>query len=143
MSPRYLISGFAAFLVVFMGGWAVHGMLLTDDYMQTPQLFRDKADTMAHFPFTILAYLVLGFAFAWIYRQGIASGSSWLMQGIRFGFAVGCLVAFPMYLIYYVVQPMALTTVIKQIVGDTVFYVVAGVVVAFINMKEARASSES
>ena len=140
MNPRLLISGFAAFLVVFMGGWAVHGMLLTEDYMQTPQLFRDKADTMAHFPFTILAYLVLGFAFAWIYRQGIVQGRSWLMQGIRFGIAVGCLVAVPMYLIYFVVQPLFFTTVIKQIVGDTAAYVVCGVVVAFINIKDTRAT---
>src|SRR5262252_4474373 len=123
MTPRFLISGFAAFLVVFTGGWAIHGMLLTDDYMQTPQLFRDKGDTMAHFPFMILAYLILGFTFAWIYRQGIVTGSSWLMQGIRFGIAVGLLVAAPMYLIYYVVQPMALTTTIKQIVGDTLVYI--------------------
>ena len=140
MNTRSLISGVAAFLVVLMGGWAIHGMLLTDDYMQTPQLFRDRADTMAHFPFMIVAYLILGFAFSWIYRQGVVAGSSWLIQGIRFGIAVGCLVAVPMYLIYFVVQPMAFTTVIKQIVGDTIVYVVCGIVVAFINMKDARAA---
>lgn len=142
MNTRSMISGVAAFLVVLMGGWAVHGMLLTDDYMQTPQLFRERSDTTAHFPFMILAYLVQGFAFSWIYRQGIVGGSSWLMQGIRFGLAVACVVAVPMYLIYFVVQPMAFTTVIKQIIGDTLVYIVCGIVVAFINLKDARAAAQ-
>jgi hypothetical protein len=50
---------------------------------------------------------------------------------VRFGIAVAFLTTVPTYMIYYVVQPMPLDTVIKQIVFDSVLMVVLGIVVAF------------
>ena len=81
----------------------------------------------------VLAFLSMGFAFAWIYRQGISTERPWLMQGLRFGLAVAFLTPLPMYLIYYVVQPMEGATTAKQIIGDSISFIVAGIVVAFIN----------
>jgi|GEM_PF-190427 len=134
MGKRFWISGFVAFLIVLMGGWAVHGMLLTADYMRLPPaMFRTQAEVNAHFPYMVFAYLVLGFAFTWVYRQGVVTTRSWLLQGIRFGIAVALLVSVPMYLIYFVIQPMEGMTVFKQIVGDTVVFIICGIVVAFIN----------
>jgi len=141
MDKRFWISGFVAFLIVFTGGWLVHGMLLTADYMKTPQLFRAAAESKGPYvPFMVVAYLLMGFAFAWIYLQGIAANRPWLTQGIRFGFAAALMAQVPMYLIYYVVQPMELSTVIKQIIGDGITMIVCGIVVAFIN-KSATATA--
>ena len=142
MDKRFWISGFVAFLIVFLGGWAVHGMLLTADYMRLPpQMFRTQPEINAHFPFMVLAYLVLGFAFTWIYRQGISANRPWLVQGIRFGIAAALLVSVPVYLIYYVVQPMEGVTVLKQIVGETLVFIICGIAVAFINKTETVAAS--
>ena len=109
-------------------------MLLTADYMSLPkEMFRPQPDVNSHFPFMVLAYLILGFAFTWIYRQGISANRPWLIQGVRFGIAAALLVSVPMYLIYYVIQPMEGMTVFKQIAGDTTTFVICGIVVAFIN----------
>jgi hypothetical protein len=140
MDKRFWLSGFAAFFIVFLGGWVVHGLLLTSDYSKLPQLFRTQSDVGPHFPFMVLAYLSLGFAFAWIYRQGINADRRWLSQGVRFGIAAALLSPVPMYLIYYVVQPMELSTVMKQILGDAVTLIICGIVVAFIN-RSAREST--
>ena len=135
---KFLISGFVAFLIMFTGSWLVHGLLLTEDYKRVPQLFRPEADAGSHFVFMVLAFISMGFAFAWIYRQGITPNHARLMQGIRFGIAVAFLTPVPMYLIYYVVQPMELSTTIKQIVGDGFMLVITGIVVAMINGNESR-----
>jgi hypothetical protein len=133
MDKRFWISGFAAFLVLFTGSYLVHGMWLTSDYMRRPQLFRPESEAGSHFIFMVLAFLSMGFAFAWVYRQGISAGRPWLMQGLRFGLAVAFLTPLPMYLIYYVVQPMEGATTAKQIIGDSISFLVTGIVVAFIN----------
>ena len=92
-------------------------------------------------PSMVLAFIFMGFAFAWIYRQGIAANRPWLVQGVRFGIAVALVAQVPLYLIYYVVQPMEGTTVLKQIVGDTLTLIVCGVVVAFINKSTTTAAT--
>jgi hypothetical protein len=141
MDKRFWISGIAAFLIVFTGGWLVHGMLLTADYMKTPQLFRSAVEPRGPYvPFMVAAYVLMGFAFTWIYRQGIAANRPWLVQGIRFGLAAALMGQIPLYLIYYVVQPMELSTVIKQVIGDGITMIVCGIVVAFIN-RSAREST--
>jgi len=141
MDKRFWISGFVAFLITFMGSWLVHGLLLTKDYARVPQLFRPESEAQAHFPFMVLAFIFMGFAFAWIYRQGIAANRPWLVQGVRFGIAVALVAQVPLYLIYYVVQPMEGTTVLKQIVGDTLTLIVCGVVIAFINKSTTTAAT--
>jgi hypothetical protein len=133
MDKRFWISGVAAFLVLFTGSYVVHGLWLTADYMRHPQLFRPEAEAGSHFIFMVLAFISMGFAFAWIYRQGISPNRPWLLQGLRFGIAVACLTPLPMYLIYYVVQPMEGATVAKQVIGDAVSLIITGLVVAFIN----------
>lgn len=132
MDKRFWISGVVAFLILFTGSYLVHGMWLTADYMRRPQLFRPEAEAGSHFIFMVLAFISMGFAFAWIYRQGISANRSPAAQGLRFGIAAACLTPLPMYLIYYVVQPMEGATTAKQIIGDSTTLIITGVVVALI-----------
>lgn len=138
MDKRFWISAVVAFLIIFTGAWLVHGMLLHDNYLKMPQLFRTQAEANAHFPYMILAYVLLALSFTWIYRQGISVDQPWLIQGLRFGLATTLLGPAPMYLIYYVVQPMDGLTVAKQIVGDGIVLIITGIVVAFINKRDAK-----
>jgi hypothetical protein len=132
MNTKFLLAGVAGFIVSLAGGFVAHGMLLRNDYAQIPNLMRTDADAMNYFPFMLLSHLLKGFAFAWIYRQGISPGTPWLTHGVRFGVAVALLMTVPLYLIYYAVQPMPGTLVVKQIVADSISTVLMGVVVAFI-----------
>jgi hypothetical protein len=86
----------------------------------------------------ILAHIFMAGAFAWIYARGVEP-KPWLGQGMRFGIAVAFLTVVPIYMIYYVVQPMPGGLVVKQIVFDGILTVILGIVVAFLYRTETRA----
>ena len=132
MDIKFWISGVVSFILMMAAGFVIHGMLLHDDYLQT-KLFRSPEGSETYFPYMLLAHILMGFAFAWIYRQGISPGESWVSQGIRFGAAISLLMTIPMYLIYYAVQPMPGMLVAKQIIFDVIAVLITAVVVAFIN----------
>ena len=139
MNKRFLISGIAASVVFFLLGFLVHGVLLSQDYMQLKNLMRPEAEAMANMPYMVVAHILMGFAFAWIYSQGV-SGASWIAQGVRFGTAAAFLVIVPWYLIYYSIQPWPPATVAKQIIFDSIGMVITGLVVAFINKDSSPAT---
>jgi hypothetical protein len=133
VDKKFWITGIACTIFAFAAGFIVHGLILGADYKALPNLFRPEADAQGYFPFMILAHIMMGFAFAWIYLKGITPGQPWLMQGIRFGIAVAFLTVIPMFLIYYAIQPMPGETVGKQIAFDSISTIMNGVVAAFIN----------
>lgn len=140
MDKKFWISGIVASLLFFLIGFLVHGVLLTEDYMRLKALMRPEAEAMANMPYMILAHVLMGFAFAWIYARGI-SGASWIAQGLRFGVAVALLVIVPWYLIYYSIQPWPAATVAKQIIFDGIGMVITALAVAFINKDSSSAST--
>ncbi len=119
-------------------GFIVHGWLLAPDYMKLAALFRSPADAQGYFGFMILAHVLIGIGFTWIYRAG-REARPFLAQGVRFGLAVAVLTVIPTYLIYYAVQPMPGDVVVKQIVLDTISMVLMGIVCAWINQERAPA----
>jgi hypothetical protein len=131
MDKRFWIAGIAASVLFFVLGFLVHGVLLSSDYMQLKSLFRPEAEAMSNMPIMTLAHVIMGFAFAWIYAQGI-SGDSWLMQGLRYGVATALLVSIPWYMIYYSVQPWPGMTAFKMGLFDSLSLIITGIVVAYI-----------
>ena len=119
------------FIAWFFGSFVVHGVLLSTDYMQLTSLFRTEADAQKYFPLMVLAHVILAGAFVWIYARGVEA-KPWLAQGVRFGIAVALLTIVPSYLIYFVVQPMPASVVIKQIVFDGILLVILGIIVAWL-----------
>lgn len=133
MSKKFLITGLACTIAAFIMSFLAHGILLDPDYVQLPNLFRPKDEAAGYFPYMLIAHVFIGFAFAWIYIQGISPGIPWIVQGLRYGVAIACLVTIPTYLIYYAVQPMPGSIVAKQIFFDGVGVIVNGLIAAFIN----------
>jgi hypothetical protein len=131
MNRRFVIAWVAVFIAWMAGSFLVHGVLLHADYARLPNLFRPEADAQQYFPLMILAHVFLSGAFVWIYARG-AQAKPWLAQGVRFGIAIALLTAVPMYLIYYVVQPMPGMHVAKQIVFDGVLTLLLGALAAFL-----------
>lgn len=131
MSKRFVIAWVVVFVVWMLGSYGVHGVLLHDDYLRLSNLFRTEADSMKYFPWMIAAHVILSGAFVWIYSRGVEA-APWMGQGVRFGIAIALLTIVPTYLIYYVVQPMPVETVIKQILFDGILTIVLGLVVAFV-----------
>ena len=132
MGKKFWISVVAMFVVSMLIGMVVHGMLLGPEYMKLTSLFRPEADQQKYFWAMLLAHVFIAFSFTWIYLRGRES-RPFVGQGVRYGIAVALLTAVPVYLIYYAVQPMPLDLIVKQIVFDTLGYIVMGVVLAWIN----------
>jgi hypothetical protein len=131
MDKRFLVAWIIVFVVWMVGSFLVHGALLAPGYRGVPELFRADADAQRHFPFMLLAHVIMAGALVWIYARGVED-APWTGQGLRFGLAVALLTAVPWYLIYYAVQPMPGTIVARQIVYDTVLTLLLGLVVAYL-----------
>jgi len=136
MNKRFLIAWLVLFIAWFLGSFVVHGVLLHNDYSALPNLFRKEADAQNFFPLMLLAHVFLSGAFVWIYARGVEA-RPWLGQGLRYGVAVVFLTTVPLYLIYYVVQPMPGATVAKQIVFDGILVLILGAIVAFMYRRPA------
>ena len=133
MGGRFWISGVVMSVLFLMSGFVVHGVLLHNDYAQLPNLLRPEAEAQGYFMWMLLADVLMGFGFTWIYLKGREPGRPAVGQGLRFGIAIAVLMTIPMYLIYYAVQPWPGAVVVKQIVYDVISVLVMGVVVALIN----------
>ncbi|MDH5215459.1 MAG: hypothetical protein OEY04_14760 [Gammaproteobacteria bacterium] len=131
MNKKFIIAWIVAFVVWMAGSFVVHGVLLESRYAQLPNLYRSSADAESNMHLMLLAHILLAGAFVWIYQRG-REDKPWLAQGLRFGLAVAFLTAIPMYMIYYVVQPMPGMLAVTQIVYDTVLLLILGAVTAFL-----------
>jgi hypothetical protein len=130
MNKRFFLAWLAVFIAWFIGSFIVHGVLLHADYAQLSNLFRKEAEAQNFMPLMLLAHIIMSGAFVWIYARGVEP-RPWLGQGIRYGLAIVLLTTVPLYLIYYVVQPMPGATVVKQIVFDGILVLILGAIVAF------------
>jgi len=137
MNKKFLIAWLVMFVLYFAFGFVVHGVLLHDDYIATG-IMRPEEQQQGMMGLMILAHVMLAGAFTWIYARGVEN-KPWLGQGLRFGLAVAFLAVIPLYLIYYVVQPLPSSLVCKQIVFDTVCTLILGAVVAFLYRGQGRA----
>jgi hypothetical protein len=131
MGKRFVVAWIAVFVAWMAGSFLIHGTLLRDEYAALGSLFRPEAESGALFPFMLLAHVILAGAFVWIYARGVAE-TPWAGQGLRFGLAIACVSAIPMYTIYYVVQPMPGTLAVRQIVYDGLLLLALGLLVAWL-----------
>ena len=137
MNKKFFIAWIVLFIAYMAFGITVHGMLLKADYAATG-LMRPDAEAEQLVLWMIVAHVLMAGAFTWIYARGVEN-KPWLAQGLRFGLAVSLLCVVPLYMIYYVVQPMPGMLAVKQIVFDTIATLVLGTIVAFLYRGQGRA----
>jgi hypothetical protein len=141
MNKKFLISWVVIFVVWMVGSFVVHGLLLGSDYANAqPNLMRPEAEQQSLFHWMLIGHVIMAGAFVWIYNRG-NEDKPWLDQGFRYGIAVALLAAVPVYMIYYVVQPMSGMLAVKQMIFDSALLVILGIVVAFLNKSEATRAS--
>lgn len=132
MDKRFWIAGIVATILFFALGFVVHGLLMTNDYMNYKHLFRTEEEAMGNMHLMTLAHVIMGFAFAWVYGKGVDAGESWIAQGLRFGVAAVLLITVPWYLIYYSIQPWGASVVAKQVVLDGLCMIIVALATAYV-----------
>jgi hypothetical protein len=138
MNKRFVVAWLVLFVAWMAGSFVVHGMLLHDVYAQYPNLFRPETEAQRYFPLMLLAHVSLAGALVWIYSRGVED-RPWLGQGLRFGLGLAMLTIVPTYVIYFVVQPIAASMAIRQIVYDGVLLLLLSALVAFLYRDGKRA----
>ncbi len=136
---KFFLAVVVTFLVTMTTGFIVHGALLGEDYKALGSHMRDEQGQGAHFPFMLIAHVVLAVGVAWIYGKGV-EGTSWVGQGLRFGIALW-LVASAGYLIYFAVQPLPGGLVARQIVYGLFENLILGLALASLYRSKAGAAA--
>jgi hypothetical protein len=131
MNRRFLITWLVLFVAWYVGSFIVHALLLHADYEQLAGLFRQPDEAKPYLPLMVIAHLLMAGAFVWIYARGVEP-KPWAGQGLRYGIAIAALMIVPLYLIYFVVQPMPASTVLKQIVYETILVLLLGLLAAYL-----------
>lgn len=125
-------------VATLLTGFVVHGLLLAGDYAPLiGTLLRTQEDSQHYFPWMIVADLLIGFTMTWLYRFGFSEGRTTAAQGLRFGLAVALLSVVPLHLIYYSVQPTPAVLVVKQVIFDTIRFMLLGVLIAYLQPRRA------
>lgn len=137
MTKRFFLAWGVTFVAWMVLSFVVHGVLLYDEYVKLPSLFRPEAEAQQRFPLMILAHVLMAGGFVWIYAHGVEA-RPWAGQGLRYGVAVALMTAVPTYLIYFVVQPMPARLAAKQILSDGITVVLLGTLVAFLYRRPPR-----
>ena len=129
MDKKYILSVLLILVVSMVLGFITHGWALMDEYTATG-LFREAAEQEARTPWMIIAHVVLAFAFVALYRKGVED-KPWAGQGLRFGLLIALIAYVPIYIIYYVVQPMPEMLVFRQAAYETINTMILGLAVAW------------
>ncbi len=129
---KFWISFVALLVITMTGGFLTHGLWLVPDYAALPNIMRGEEDANAHFQYMLMAHVLIAGGLAWIYRVGRKDGD-WMGQGLRFGFAIALVSSVPFFMIYHAVAQFPFDLMVKQIIGDTVTLLAAGVAVAYAN----------
>jgi hypothetical protein len=126
---RFVTASIAAFVVVAVVEFVIHGVLLSGMYRQAASAFRADADARARFWLFYVGYLVFAFFFTFIYTKGYERDRGGLAQGLRFGFYVGVMIGALESLVWYVVLPVPATLAVSWFLAYVVMALAAGAVV--------------
>lgn len=133
MNNKFVVSSLVLAFAALTLGFVVHGLMLQNDYLRLPNIFRPESEAQGYFGFMLLAHLLIGIGLTWIYRRGHEPGKGVVAQGIRFGLSIVVVSTLPMYLIYFAVQRLPSDLVAQQIVFDTIGMLAVGVLTAWLN----------
>ena len=131
---KLLIGFVAVFLTLEVLDALIHGVILMSTYMAMQSVWR--ADMMAKMWVLHVVKLITAFFFVVIFSKGYENKG--IMEGIRYGFYVGMIVASGFGLGTYASFPIPHALALHWFVLTLIEYVIAGVVVALVyGRKEA------
>jgi uncharacterized membrane protein YagU involved in acid resistance len=134
MSTKLVGAALAAFVILFVAGFLVHGVWLGDAYRQMRDAgFSFRAEEAMRHKLWII--LVIHFLYSILFRLVYAKGMEekpWVGQGIRYGTLATLFTVVPSALNDYVVYKLPHTMVIDWMVAGLITLILMGLVVAAI-----------
>jgi hypothetical protein len=134
MNPkRYAGAAAAVVGIQFVLDFIVHGVLLKDSYQATASLWRPMAEMQGLMWTMWVLYLLCGLVLPYLYSKGYEPGKGVIGQGLRFGVAIGLLLASGMSLGTYFMIPLPRSMAVAWFVAGMVQYAVIGMAIALIH----------
>lgn len=132
---HFIIATICTFIAIYFYEFALHVGYLMDLYLQTPDLWRTPEDMEQYIPYIYFYQFSMALAITWIFVQGYENRG--LMEGIRFGTALGLLMGASMFA-SYTYMPISGELAIKWFLGYFVEGLIVGVVLS-LTYKNAQA----
>lgn len=131
-TQKYVISSVAAAVFIFLYGWIVYGLLLTDYVASISPEGSMLPPGSENMLYIALGCLIQGFGLGLIYTRGHEGKGP--MEGVRFGLFVGIFLL-GVYTLMAGISPYSLRAGITFAVIDTIMYMGAGVAFAMLYKK--------
>lgn len=133
MNKKFWIGFVVVFVVLSILAFIINMWLMSSAYKETASLWRPEGE-MKIWLFYIV-YLFIAFFFTLIFHKGY-EGKGWL-EGLRYGFYVGMLMAVPMAYATYASMPIPYHFALQWFIYGLIEYVILGVVLSLIYGKQA------
>jgi hypothetical protein len=128
MTKKFWIAALAAFVVLFVYGFAVYGTLLAS-YMEGALEGIGRAESPL-WPY-FFRYAIMALVMAFIYPKGYEGGTPWL-EGLRFGLLTGVLLAAAMALDFYGLLPISGSAMLVMFIPELIGLGITGMVIGAI-----------
>jgi hypothetical protein len=134
MSKTFWLACGAVFVAFVAIDFVVNTVLMKEDYAATAALWRPEAE-MKIWIFQVVSAFV-AFFFTMIFSKGYEGGG--IVEGVRYGFYVGMMMAVPMAYGSYGAMPIPYSFALKWFISGLIEYVIAGAIVAAVYGKQAQ-----
>ena len=129
-TKRYFLAVLATFVAIFVVDFIIHGILLTDMYMKTAQLWRSQEEYLM--PYMLISHLTFTAVFVFIFTRNYEGKG--IGEGLRFGFYIGLLFA-TMNIGMYSYMPIPFSLIAAWIVASIAKGLIAGAVTSLVYKK--------
>ena len=125
---KVLLGFVAVFIVLVVLDWLVHGVLLAGAYESMQNVWRpDMAQKMW---ILYIVKLFVAFFFSFIFSKGFENKG--IMEGVRYGFYMGLLLAVPYAYGTYASFAIPYSVALQWFIYALIEYIIAGVVLALV-----------
>ena len=133
MVKKLILGSVVVYVVIAVLEFVFNTLLLSSAYQQTSNLWRPEAEVKTWLLFVVYAFIA--FFFTLIFSKGYEGKG--VIEGLRYGFYVGMLVALPFAYSGYAVMPLPYSLALQWFLYGLIEYLVAGAAVALVFGKKA------
>ncbi len=129
-NKTFWIGLIVVFIVMQALGYVIHEVLMGDTYEKLASIFRPEAEMMDMMWMMMVSGAVMMFMFCYIFTRGYEGKG--IMEGVRFGFLIGLLMAGPMAIDPHVIYPVPAEVATIWLISSVMSLIIAGAVFASI-----------
>jgi hypothetical protein len=133
MNKKFWTGFVVVFVVIAIWEAIVNLVLLSSAYQETASLWRPMAEMKIWLFYVV--YVFVAFFFTLIFSKGYEGKG--IIEGVRYGFYVGMLMAVPMAYGTYGSMPIPYSLALKWFIYGLIEYILAGIAVALAYGKQA------